>query len=159
MKKDSETPPAELQSLPAQIHVLDNSPIIAKVPLPVFTSSPTGQDIPARQESPPFFGATPHLLEQLESPMSIEPSFPASHYSPPILPPTFQHDVNMASSGMQQFSHVQQYGNNSNYQDYTNGHDYEPQAYDQNSNYQSHEFNVNGYGDYGVYDYPNGYGQ
>jgi hypothetical protein len=153
MKKGSETPPAESPSLPARIHVLDN---------PVFSSSPSGQDIHAGQQSPSFFGIIPQPLEQLESPMSIETPYPATHYSPPIVNATFhQHDVNMAPNGMQQFSHLQQYGNVVDYPDYTNGQDYsEPRPYDQNNNYQSHaQFNSNSYGDYGAFDYQNLYDQ
>jgi hypothetical protein len=120
----------------------------------VYTSSPNGQDIPTGQDPPAFFGVT-HHLEQLESPMSIENTFP-SQYSPPIYGSNFhQHDqVNMASSGMQQFSPLHHYRSIPDYQDYTNGQDYsEAQSYDQNNNYPSHvQFNGQNYGDYG-FDY------
>jgi hypothetical protein len=94
--------------------------------------------------------------------MSIETTFPPSQNSPPIIDSSFhQHDVNMASIGMQQFSHLHHYGNVSDYHAYTNGQDYsEPHTYDQNNNYPSHApFNGTNYGDYGPFDYQSHYDQ
>ena len=160
MKKNSETPPAELPSLPPQIRVVDDSPVTVTAPLHVQTSPPTRQDIPREQDLPSLFGMMSHL-EQLTPSTTIDPPL-ASHYSSVPIVPSFQSDLNVHSNGMQQFSNLPEY-NSYAYNNYTNGHGYssEAQDYEHNQNYQSYgPFDGNASGDYGsLYDYENPYNQ
>jgi hypothetical protein len=128
---------------------------IRNVPVPVLTSSPTGQDIP---EQSSFYGITSHPPDPLGSPVSLNPAFPADQYSSPIFHATFQHDVNLASSGIQQYSHFQ-YSDVSAYPESANGHGYfEPQAYDQ-TNHQSQGHLNDDYINYAAFPYQNPYDQ